>query len=52
MERSGRNSAAPLLGEIFLDSVAGLQRQTVSLCSAAAKAEVAEPQGHGPHLFC
>ncbi|CAB1453127.1 unnamed protein product [Pleuronectes platessa] len=33
LERSGRNSAAPLLGEIFLDSTPGSERQTVSLCS-------------------
>lgn len=57
MERSGQNSAASLLREIFLDSMPGSQRQTVSLCShpvagAKAKAEAGEPQGHALHLFC
>lgn len=56
VERSVQNSAASLLGEIFLDSMPGSLRQTVSLCScllagAAAKVEAGEPQGHALHLF-
>ena len=53
-EWKGQDGTAqpPLLGEIFLDSTPGSQCQTISLCSATAKAEAGKPQGHGPHLYC